>query len=182
MARKRAPLDTCQQAPQVKQRLGAEPPGWKRERVQAVQLGLQGELNLAAIAAAMGRSRATIQTWFDAFRSGGVDQLLSKERGPGSPSLLTEPLAKALRAQLQAGTFRTGPQIREWLRREHGLRVKLVTVYKYLGKLAARLKVPRPSHAGQDEAAARIFKTELAARLEALALPKGRPRTVMGGR
>jgi len=80
MARKRAPLDTCKQALQVKQRLGEEPPGWKRERLQAVQLGLQGELNLAAIAAAIGRSRATIQTWFDAFRSGGVDQLLSKER------------------------------------------------------------------------------------------------------
>ena len=65
MARPRAKLDRCGEADLVTRRLNAEPPGARRERLLAVQLGLKGELGLDEIAQAVGRSRATIQTWFD---------------------------------------------------------------------------------------------------------------------
>ena len=56
-----------------------------------MQLGLKGELGLDAIAQAVGRSRATIQTWFDTYRQGGVDALLYDARSdnPGRPSELS---------------------------------------------------------------------------------------------
>ena len=65
LARPRAKPDRCGAADLVTRRLDPEPPGARRERLRAVQLGLQGELGLERIAQAVGRSRATIQTWFD---------------------------------------------------------------------------------------------------------------------
>ena len=56
--------------------------------------------------------------------------------------------------------------MKNWLAQEHGVEVALPTVYKYLGKCEARLKVPPPSHARQDAAAAETFKSELVAELE----------------
>lgn len=68
--------------------LKTESPGWRRECLLAVQLGLQGQHSLDQIAAATGRARSTIQTWFDTYRRGGVDALLHDARndntgGPG---------------------------------------------------------------------------------------------------
>ena len=87
MARPRAKLDRCGEADLVTRRLHTEPPGARRERLLAVQMGLQGELGLNEIAQAVGRSRATIQTWFDTYRQGGVDALLYDARSdnPGRP-------------------------------------------------------------------------------------------------
>ncbi len=54
-----------------------------------MQLGLKGELGLDAIAQAVGRSRATIQTWFDTYpaglrptlKAGGADRRLRMKLG-----------------------------------------------------------------------------------------------------
>ena len=64
----------------VSRRLNTETPGARCERLLAVQLGLTGELGLDRIAQAVGRSRATIPTWFDTCRQGGVDALLYDAR------------------------------------------------------------------------------------------------------
>ena len=91
MARPRAKLDRCGEADLVRRRRHTEPPGARRERLLAVQMGLQGELGLDRIAQAVGRARATIQTWFDTYRQGGVDALLYDARrdNPGRPSELS---------------------------------------------------------------------------------------------
>jgi DDE superfamily endonuclease/Winged helix-turn helix len=57
----------------------------------------------------------------------------------------------------------------------HGIGVGLATVYKYLKKLGARLKVPRPCHEKHDPAAAEAFKASLAQTLSDLKLPADRP-------
>ena len=54
------------------------------------------------------------------------------------------------------------------------MEVALPTVYKYLGKCEARLKVPRPSHAKKDAAAAETFKSKLAAELHKLEIETDR--------
>ena len=54
MARPRAKLDRCGEADLVTRRLNTEPPGARRERLLAVQLGLRGELGLDRIAQAVG--------------------------------------------------------------------------------------------------------------------------------
>jgi transposase len=177
MARPRAKLDRCGEADLVTRRLNTEPPGARRERLLAVQLGLKGELGLDEIAQAVGRSRATIQTWFDTYRQGGVDALLYDARSdnPGRPSELSGAALAELRKDLEAGRWRSVPQLQRWLAQTHGVKLALSSLYDRLGKACARLRVPRKSHVKKDPAAALEFRTELAAKLTALALPPGRP-------
>src|SRR5512136_2929449 len=104
MARPRQKLDRLNEAGAVRRLLKTEPPGWRRERLLAVQLGLEGEQGLDQIAAAMGRARSTIQEWFDRYREGGVGRLLHDERDAnrGAEGLPNE----AAREQMEAGLRR----------------------------------------------------------------------------
>jgi transposase len=177
MARPRRKLDLVGQADRVATLLKSEPPGWRRECLLAVQLGLQGEQTLDQIARATGRSRATIQIWFDAYRRGGVEALLAdgRSRNPGAPSKLTTTAMAQLEAGLKTGRWRTVPQMRAWLKTQHKIQMALSSLYNRLGKVGARLRVPRPRHQQNDPAAALEFRAELPAKLTALNLPQGRP-------
>ena len=177
MARPRAKLDACGEADLVARRLKTEPAGPARERLLAVQLGLAGELGLDQIAAAVQRSRATIQTWFDTYRQGGVAALSYDARAdnPGRPSELSGLALAELPQDLQAGRWRSVPQLQRWLKQTHGVKLALSSRYDRLGKGRARLRVPRKSHVKKDPAASVEFRTELAAKLTALQVPPGRP-------
>ena len=176
MGRPRGNLDPRGQAAQVLQRLKREPAGWRRERLLAVKLGLDGQLDLEEMAASLGRARSCIQGWLDRFRRGGLDALLQPpRRGQGPASQLSPELAQALGQKLAAGEFRRAADAQRWLAEAGGLQVKLVTVYKYLKKAGARLKVPRPCHEKKDRWAAEAFREALAAHLVGLDLPADRP-------
>jgi transposase len=177
MARPRRKLDEPSQAARVSALLKTDPPGWRRECLLALQLGLEGDLGLEQIARSVGRSRSTIQAWFDAYRTGGVAALLRDGRAdnPGAPGKLTAPAKAQLEAGLKAGRWRTVPQMRAWLKAQHGIQLALSSLYNRLGKAGARLRVPRPSHVKNDPAATREFRQTLPAKLHALALPQNRP-------
>src|ERR1041384_4192884 len=142
MARPRRKLDSLQEAGRVAALLKTHPPGWQRECLQVVQLGLQGELSLDQIAQAVGRARSTIQEWFDTFRTGGVAALLRDKRAdnPGRPSKLPVAAKAQLQEGLQAGRWRTVPQMQAWLQQTHGVKLALSTLYNRLGKAGARLR------------------------------------------
>ena len=148
MARPRAKLDGCGEADLVSRRLAKESPGANRERLLAVDLGLKGEMGLDQIGRAVGRSRATIQTWFNRYRKGGVAALLRDARtdNPGRPSELSGQALAELRKDLEARRWRSVPQIQRWLLQTHGIQLALSSLYDRLGKVCARLRVPRKSH------------------------------------
>ena len=147
MARPRYKLDPLKQADPLAACLKHEPAGWRRERLQAVQLGLQGELSLQEIAQATGRSRSTIQEWFDAFRQGGVELLLQDKRNdnPGCPGKLTVAAKEQLQEGLKKGRWRSAPQMQSWLKLTHGLKLAQSSLYHYLGKAGARAAGSAPS-------------------------------------
>ena len=66
MARPRKPLDVHGEKNTVLKLHSKEPSGWRRDRLTAIKLGLEGELSLDQIAEGVGRSRSVIQLWFDA--------------------------------------------------------------------------------------------------------------------
>jgi transposase len=176
MARTRRNLDPHGQRAQVLQGLKREPAGWRRERLLAVKLGLEGQLSLEQIAAHLSRARSCIQGWLEGFRRDGLEGLLQPaRRGQGPASRLSPELAQALEQKLAAGAFRRAADAQRWLREAGGLSVKLVTVYKYLKKAGARLKVPRPYHEKKDVWASLAFREALAVHLAALELPPNRP-------
>ena len=143
MARPRKPLDAHKQGALVLQRLETERAGAARERLLAIKLGLAGDLDLDAIARAIGRARSVIQQWFDRYRRGGLEELLAVRRGKGPPSRLKAEDAEFLRAGLAAGQWRTANEVHQALT-QRGVKVKPHSVYHYLGKFGARLRVPRP--------------------------------------
>jgi len=110
MARPRRKPDLQGQSSRVASLLKAEPPGWRRECLLAVHLGIQGEQILEQIAGANGRSRSSIQEWFDTYRTGGGDALLKDERAhnPGQPGKLSAAAKTELATGLKTGTWRTG--------------------------------------------------------------------------
>jgi transposase len=122
------------------------------------------------------QARSCIQGWLDRFRRGGLDALLQPpKRGQGPAPHLPADLAHALGQKLAAGDFRRAADAQRWLLEEGGLCVKLVTVYKYLKKAGARLKVPRPCHEKKDVWASEAFREALAVHLAGLELPPDRP-------
>ena len=168
MPRTKAPLDVQKQADEVSAKLKGEPAGWKRERLQAVSLGIAGELELEEIAESIGRARSTIQSWFNLYREGGVELLLTKKKGNGPESKLKGKAAEEFREKLAAGEWRTAEQARDWLEAEHGLIYTTGSVYGLLGKHEGRLKVPRPVHRKKNHEAAEKFKTDLEDKLHGL--------------
>ncbi len=106
-----------------------------------------------------------------------MDALLCDARAdnPGRPSELSGLALAELQNDLATGRWRSVPQIQRWLAQTHGVKLALSSLYDRLGKARARLRVPRKSHVKKDPAASVEFRTELAAKLIALALP---PRPV----
>jgi transposase len=180
LARPRALLDTHGQADEVAARLKHEPAGGRRKRLLAVKFGLEGQLGLDEIAERLRRPRSVIQRWFDLLRQGGLERLLHKGRGPGTPSRLTPEAAAALRQTVAAGSGRRAADAQRWLAETPGMLVGLATVYQYLKKLGARLKGPRPGHQKHDPAAAEAFKATLEQTLTDLKLPAGQPVRLWG--
>jgi len=51
---------------------------------------LEDEFGLDQIAESLGRARSAIQKWFDAYREGGVEKLLTKSKGNGPEGVVPE--------------------------------------------------------------------------------------------
>jgi|SRR5882724_1089998 len=167
MGRPRKPLDATADAKAVRARLKAKDlEGWQRQRLQAVQLGLARTLSLPQIAEEAGISPRSVGVWFAAFRQGGVEGLLArKPKGSGPASWLDEQSAAQFKAELDKGRWRRAHDARRWLENKLGRKLTLMVTYKYLGKCAARLKVPRPTHRKKDPARVEAFRAELCEKL-----------------
>ena len=178
MSRPRAKLDRLGQAEQVIRRLKNEPPGLARERLNAVKLGIEGELDLEAIADVVGRSRATIQTWFDLFREEGIERLCRRSNAAtGRPSELTEKAAHELKKKLAKGSFRRIDDAREWLQKQFGIEAEYETARRWVGKLGARLKVVRPRHPNSCDVKRLRYRTQLARQMFAALKERGLSRS-----
>jgi transposase len=166
MARPRAKLDRLGQRELVIERLKTEPAGINRERLNAVRLGMEGELGLGEIARQTGRSRATIQTWFDLYRQHGIGRLCGHSAAKaGRKCALGARAEKELRKKLAKGSFRRVDDARGWLKSRFGLDKPQSTVRRWLGKLGAGLKVVRPRHPKSDPGARSAFRSQLARRI-----------------
>lgn len=139
----------------------------ERHRLETIRLGMLGQYTMAEVAERSRVSRATLGTWTQRFREGGIQGLLESrysERGR-KPQLGPE-VIEELRGHLKSGRFKRAKEVRRWLEEEHAIRMGINGVYYWLGKSAGVLKVSRKTHARKDAAAGEAFKEELRERLQ----------------
>jgi len=115
------------------------------------------------LAKRLGRAPSTITRWLQKYRQGGLAHLLEVKTAPGqSPQITPEALA-GLQKRLASETgFSSYGEIVSWLKTEYGLEMTYATVYYWVHyRLKAKLKVPRPRSAKQDQEAVEQFKKTL---------------------
>jgi len=142
MGRPRRPLDGFADVKDIRVKLKEKNlQRWQRQRLEAVQLGLSKPQSLLQIADSTGVSPRTVGEWFERFRTGGVDSLLTrKEKGKGPASWLDAKALRDFNAQLAKGQWHRAEDVRGWLQTRLKRKLSLVVVYKYLGKIAVRRK------------------------------------------
>jgi transposase len=93
--------------------------------------------------------RNSIQNWLNAYKSGGLKQLLHiGTTGPRpEQKSLSVPAYEALQEQIRGDGFSGYTDAQEWLQREHGVDLPYSTVHKIIRyRLKAKLKRARPRH------------------------------------
>jgi transposase len=118
----------------------------------------------------------TVYRCLNRLEQGGWEELLRRGKPGASKSPLQEPqVQQQLQAKLRAGDFRTAGQVSRWLKAGFGIERKPSSLYYWLKRCGAVLRVPRPVHLKKDPLAAAAFPVELEAKLRALPLEPGRP-------
>ena len=121
----------------------------------------KGALSKDALAAMVGASDRSIQTWRSNYITGGMAQMLVDNRGGKKPGKITAAVHQQLSKRLhnpQQG-FRSFIEIRQWLLNEFSIAMEYHAVNKYVKrKFGARLKVSRKSHVLKSPADEAVFK------------------------
>ena len=148
---------------------------WARQRLLVVRLIAQHELTTAQIAKVAGVSRKSVFNYRDKVASGGVAELLTRERAGGRTAAVRGAVAEEFIARLEAGQFRQARDAQAWIKKRTRRTLSVSGALKVLRRLGGKLKVPRKSHAKKDPVKAAKFKVELPAQLRAVVGPAPPP-------
>ena len=121
----------------------------------------QGALSKDKLAATLGVSDKSVQSWRSKYISGGIAALLKEHRGGRKPAAVTAAADKALAKRLNdpKGGFRSFIAVQQWLKDEFGIVMNYHAVNKYVKrKFGAKLKVSRKSHVHKSPADEAVFK------------------------
>lgn len=127
-------------------------------RLHGVLLVAQG-LTCPQVAELLGDSPRSVVNWVQRFESRGLAALSEGQR-PGRPSRLSERQVADVESVLRssptgvglATQMWDGPTLSEYLRREHGVHLKVRQCQRLFRQLGFRLRKPRPQVAKADPA------------------------------
>jgi len=141
----------------------SEPTARMAKRLHAVWLARRG-MTCPQIMDVTGAGRRSIQLWVARYNSGGIDELLEKER-PGRPTFLNARQQKTLAKRVAAGPRKkdlvsvfNAAAIDELVEREFGVLYSLRGMQMMLHRLGFSYQCPRPRHENADAAAQAAFK------------------------
>ena len=148
MLRARQLIDVHGQPEQVLEQERTEDSPWKRQRLQAIRLALEGQETYRRISEIVRCTTASLCQWIGWFRHGGLEELLAHANGAkgGKEPRFNPEQWELFRAQLAQGQWRTARDAQRWLEEELGLKVAGKEVYRHLGKArrAAQGGSPQP--------------------------------------
>lgn len=120
-----------------------------------------GQSSSQELAAKTGVSRNTIAAWKRSYNEGGIDLLMSDQRGGDFKSNISADDKKKIEKKLSdpKKAFTSFTEAQTWLKEQLGIDKNYHAVNKYLKRnFGAKLKVGRKSHVKKDEAAVAVFK------------------------
>ena len=133
----------------LKERLRHEHDGHKKPRLQMLYLLASGQAHSRQeVARLRGVHRNTISRWLALYAAGGLEAVLATYVPAGKPiSLAPHVLASLEQALHRPEGFASYEELRQWVRRTHGVEVKYKTLYTMVRtRFKAKLKVARPTH------------------------------------
>lgn len=135
----------------------------QKERLQMLWWLKSGQVNEhQQLARQSGRDPSTITRWLQKYRTGGIAELLKVKSAPGKPPQMTPEALAGVKKRLSEEGFTSYGEIVHWIKGEYGITLSYAVVYDWVHyRLKAKLKVPRPQSAKQDQAAVERFKKTL---------------------
>ena len=133
----------------LKERLPHAPDGHKKPRLQMRYLLASWQAHTRQdVSRLLAVHRHTISRWLALYATGGLAALLATYIPTGKPvSLAPAVLASLEQALRRPEGFASYEELRQWVRRTHGVEVKYKTLYTLVRtRFQTKLKVARPSH------------------------------------
>ena len=143
-------------ADELKQLMPTQKNAKLKERIPALYLLKTGRATtLKDVAASLGRSRSTIESWLTHYRPGRWLGLLAWKYHGGRRPAIPEPILAELREKLsQSQGFKNSGEIQQWLKDHYEMNIHYKTLHQTVHyKLKAKLKVARPSHLKREDTA-----------------------------
>ena len=114
---------------------------------------------IKAAAEAVGVHYRSAQRWVEWYRSGGLDEVVSRRMGGvGQARYLNSDQEERLVEEVRSGRFRTAGEIADWVQSEYGVRFRGNRIYGVLERLGCSPKVPRSRHEKADVEAQESWK------------------------
>jgi len=109
--------------------------GRDQQRLRALRQGVLGQSTMKEVAAKAGVSRATIGTWSQRFREGGIEAVLRTAfEQRGRKPRVSQVAQAELTEKLRTGSFTRAKEVRAWLSQKHGIDLSLEGAYYWLLK------------------------------------------------
>lgn len=118
-------------------------------------------LSKNALADIIGVNHNSIQSWRQAYITGGINKLLEYKRGGYKPAMIRGEVLKKIEERLTEpyDAFRGYKELRQWIDDNFIPGINYHTVNKFVKrKFGAKLKVARKSHVKKDVQAVEDFK------------------------
>jgi putative transposase len=139
----------------LKERRQHEHDGHKKPRLPMLYLlATRQARDRQEVARLLGVHRNTISRWLARYTTGGLEAVLAIDVPTGKPvSLAPHVLASLEQALHRPEGFASYAELRQWLRRTHGVEVQDKTLYTIVRtRFQLKLKVTRPTHTKTPEA------------------------------
>jgi transposase len=135
-------------------------------RVQMLRLLKSGGVSsLTACATVLGYSGTQLQRWWAAYRDGGLDALLQRQRPPGKRSRITPDAWAGVQTELRAGHIAHLADAQRYLAEQWGIEYRSLNGIWWLFKQRrVKLKTGRRRHRLADATQQAAFKKSLLGR------------------
>ena len=116
----------------------------QRRRIIVMRLIMVGFIRPRRIAQHFGISRRTLYYWIALLRYEGLDAALERKRRGGRLPRVCGATLEAIQEGMKARRWKSGAQVRDWLREEQGIVLTLAGTYYWLRKLGWPARKSRP--------------------------------------